>query len=275
MQTDLVTLLSDADQQAVGAARAEAADVLGQDADWGPHVGPAAGASDPASLATLIDHTILRPSAQHNDILRGCDEVIDYGFFGICVNPLWIATAARQLAGSTAAVIAVIAFPLGATPTRDKQAEALAAIGDGATELDIVASLGTLRSGDPAGYAHDIAAVVSAAAGIPVKVIIESGLLRDARERAFASCLAALAGATFVKTSTGFAYDTSAEFARPLGAAASDVAVMASAVGQVARVKASGGIRSYQQAMEMIRAGASRIGTSSGPAIVTETDVTR
>jgi deoxyribose-phosphate aldolase len=274
MQTHALAILGEADQLAIGAAQAEAAHVLGQDADWAPrHDLPATGAADPVGLAAMIDHTILRPSAQRDDILRMCDEVAEYGFFGICVNPLWVATAAQRLSRTPAAVIAVIAFPLGATPTRDKQAEALAAVGDGATELDMVASLGSLRSGDPVGYASDVEAVVSAAANVPVKVIIESGLLRDAYERAFASCLATLAGAAYVKTSTGFAYDTSAELARPLGAAAADVAVMASAVGQSARVKASGGIRSYQQAIEMIRAGASRIGTSSGPKIVAERDL--
>jgi deoxyribose-phosphate aldolase len=274
MQTDTLATLSVADQLAVDAAQAEATHVLGRDACWAQrHDLPVAGPVDPVRLAAMIDHTVLRPSAQRDDILRTCDEVAEYGFFGICVNPLWVATAARRLSSTPAAVIAVIAFPLGATPTRDKRAEALAAVGDGATELDMVASLGSLRSGDPVAYASDVGAVVTAAAAAPVKVIIESGLLRNAYERAFASCLAALAGAAFVKTSTGFAYDTSAELARPLGATAADVAVMASAVGGSAGVKASGGIRSYEQAIEMIRAGASRIGTSSGPHIVAESEM--
>ncbi len=274
MRTDTLAILGEADQLAIGAAQAEAAHVLGQRADWAPrHDLPIAGAADPVGLAAMIDHTILRPSAQRDDILRACDEVDEYAFFGICVNPLWVATAARRLSCTAAAVIAVIAFPLGATPTRDKQAEALAAVDDGATELDMVASLGSLRSGDLVGYASDVEAVVSTAPNVPVKVIIESGLLRDAYERALASCLASLAGAAYVKTSTGFAYDTSAELARPLGAVAADVAVMASAVGRSARVKASGGIRSYRQAAEMISAGASRIGTSSGPKILAQRDL--
>jgi deoxyribose-phosphate aldolase len=273
MQTDTLATLGQADRLAIDAAQAEATHVLGQDACWAPrHDLPLAGAVDPVDLAAMIDHTILRPSAQRDDILRTCDEVAEYGFFGICVNPLWVATAARRLSSTPAAVIAVVAFPLGATPTRDKQAEALAAVGDGATELDMVASLGSLRSGDPVAYASDVEGVVTAVGNVPVKVIIESGLMCNAYERAFASCLAALAGAKYVKTSTGFAYDTSAEVARPLGATAADVTVMASAVGGSARVKASGGIRSYQQAIEMIRAGASRIGTSSGPRIVAESE---
>jgi deoxyribose-phosphate aldolase len=276
MQTDALAALGEVDRLAIDAARAEAAHVLGRNIDSAPRNDfPVAGAADVTGLEAMIDHTILWPSAQRDDILRACDEVAKYGFFGICVNPLWVATAAQQLSGTPAAVIAVVAFPLGATPTRNKQAEALAAVDDGAMELDMVASLGSLRSGDPVGYARDVEAVVSATADVPVKVIIESGLLRNTYERAYASCLAALAGAAYVKTSTGYAYDTSAGLARPLGATAADVAVMAAAVGQSARIKASGGIRSYRQAMEMIRAGASRIGTSSGPKIIAERDSVR
>lgn len=269
MQAESPWSVSEAERLAISAAQDEACRVLGRHAEWAPS--PALEHPDvpsPSELAAMIDHTVLAPTARCEDILKACDEVLEHGFYGICVNPLWVATAARRLSHSPAAIIAVIAFPLGALTSRSKKAEALVAIDDGATELDMVASLGSLRSGDPVGFAKDVEAVVTAVPGVPVKVIIESGLLRDAYERSFASCLAVLAGAAFVKTSTGFAYDTSGEFPRLLGATAEDVAVIASAIGQRAGVKASGGIRTHEQATAMIMAGASRIGTSSGVQII-------
>lgn len=265
MQPERSWGVSEPEQWGISAGQRDACQVLSKRAEWAPGPAPERRTvPSPAELAAMVDHTVLSPTARREDILRACDEVVEHGFYGICVNPWWIAAAAERLSDRRAAIIAVIAFPLGALTSRSKKAEAVAAVDDGATELDMVASLGSLRSGDPVSFAKDVEAVVTAVPGVPVKVIIESGLLRDAYERSFASCLAVLAGAAFVKTSTGFAYDTSGEFARPLGARAEDVAVIASAIGRRARVKASGGIRTYEQAVAMVMAGASRIGTSSG-----------
>lgn len=211
-------------------------------------------------LASYIDHTLLKPEATPLDIERLCSEAARFKFAAVCVNPAFVALAASALKGSGVAVASVAGFPLGATTSGIKAREAKEAISDGAEEIDMVMAVGLFKGGDRGAAARDIAEVVRAAEGHAVKVIIETGLL-TAREIADASLLAADSGAAFVKTSTGFG---------PRGATVEDIRIMREAVCGRARIKASGGIRTRQQAMEMIAAGASRIGTSAGIAMIAE-----
>jgi deoxyribose-phosphate aldolase len=209
------------------------------------------------TLAAAIDHTLLRPDAVAGDIDRLCDEARTYRFFAVCVQPCWVARAARALAGSGVAVASVVAFPHGAAVPAIKAAEAARAVADGATELDVVANLGAIRAGDVRALGAEIAEVVAAARGAAVKVILETALFPDERkvEAARAACAA---GAAFVKTSTG----TGA------GATVEDVALLRRAVGDAAGVKASGGIRTRAQALALLAAGATRLGASASVAIV-------
>ncbi len=213
-------------------------------------------------LAKYIDHTILKPDAAVAAIEKLCDEAKEHGFASVCVNPIHVPLCARRLAGSGVDVCTVIGFPLGANATATKAFEAALAAREGATELDMVINVGALKDGREDFVEADIKAVVDAVAGVNpkalVKVIIETCLLTDAEKKA--ACLAAkAAGAHFVKTSTGFSSG---------GATAEDIALMRAAVGPGMGVKASGGIRNYEQTMAMIKAGASRIGASAGIAIV-------
>jgi len=211
------------------------------------------------ALASMIDHTLLKPEARPDQIERLCDEAVEYGFATVCVNGAWVALAAKRLSGSAVAVDAVAGFPLGAGTSRAKAFEAQDAVADGATEIDMVIDIGALKAGLDDVVARDIEAVVAAVgADGPVKVIIEACLLEDA-EKVRACELARDAGAAFVKTSTGFASG---------GATVEDVALMRRTVGDALGVKASGGIRTLDQALAMIRAGANRLGTSSGVQIV-------
>ncbi len=211
-------------------------------------------------LETFIDHTYLKADGTQEIITRLCQEAKAYQFKAVCVNPTWVSLAANLLQDSGVEVATVVGFPLGATTTVAKTAEASQAVSDGATEIDMVINLGYLLDGDYDSVKKDIIAVVNAANQVPVKVIIETALLNDGQKRK-ACQLAQEAGAAFVKTSTGFS---------TAGASVEDIILMRSVVGKYMGVKASGGVRNAQQAKAMIAAGASRIGTSSGIKIVTE-----
>ena len=215
---------------------------------------------DPA-IAGLIDHTLLKPEATREDIDKLCREALQYGFASVCVNPYWVPLAAQALAGSKQVkVCTVVGFPLGAASTEIKRAEAAAAVRDGAQEIDMVINVGALRSGDFETVRKDIQAVVEAShgGGAIVKVILETALLDD-NQKAIACTLARMAGADFVKTSTGFG---------PAGATAHDVALMRTVVGAEMGVKAAGGIRTLADFKTMQDAGASRIGASASVKIV-------
>jgi len=213
-------------------------------------------------IARYIDHTNLKPYATREDIIKLCDEAIQYGFYAVCVNPYRVKLAKDYLRekGADVKVASVIGFPLGATPTEVKVFEAKNALDDGADELDMVINIGALKDGDYEYVKNDIAEVVKVAhkRGTKVKVIIETCYLTD-EEKVKACELAKEAGADFVKTSTGFGTG---------GATVEDVKLMRKVVGPDMGVKAAGGIRTYEQALAMIEAGANRIGTSSGVKIV-------
>jgi len=219
-----------------------------------------AGSDVPMDLAKYIDHTLLKPDATEADIDKLSAEAVEYGFASVCVNPAWVKRAAQNVRGSGVKVASVIGFPFGATPPEIKAMEARRAIRDGAKEIDMVINIGALRSGDHELVRRDIAKVSDACheAGALNKVIIETSLLTD-EEKVMASHLASLAKADFVKTSTGFAGG---------GATVHDVLLMRETVGPKIGIKASGGVRSREDAEEMIAAGATRIGASAGIAIV-------
>jgi len=223
----------------------------------GPGVGEV-----PKDLARFIDHTLLRADATYSDIDNLCDEARQFGFASVCVNPIFVRRCAARLAASSSVVCTVVGFPLGATPAENKALEARRAIRDGASEIDMVLSIGALKSGDHAYVEKDIRTVAEAAhdGGAILKVILETALLTD--EEKVAGCVAARkARADFVKTSTGFSTG---------GATAHDVELMARAVEKKLGVKAAGGIRSAEDAQRLIAAGATRIGASVGVKIVKE-----
>ena len=213
------------------------------------------------AIAGSIDHTLLKPETTQEQIVRLCQEAVHFGFAAVCVNPWWIGLAASALRGSSVKVATTIGFPLGANHTTVKRFEAQEATRLGAQELDMVMNIGALKSRDRQSVQNDIAAVaeVAHAAGAILKVILETSLL--SLEEKILSCELSLAGkADFVKTATGF-----------FGSATTDdVSLMRGVVGDRAGVKASGGIRSAAAALAMIEAGANRLGTSSGVAIVRE-----
>ncbi|HXG91508.1 MAG TPA: deoxyribose-phosphate aldolase [Blastocatellia bacterium] len=213
-------------------------------------------------VAHYIDHTLLKPDATRDEILKICEEGVRYGFASVCINPIWVREAACALRGSGVKVCTVIGFPLGANAPDVKAYEARRAIFDGASELDMVINIGALKSGDYELVLRDIKGVVEVAheVGYICKVIIETALLTD-DEKVRACQISKEAGADFVKTSTGFSKG---------GATAADVALMRSVVGGQMGVKASGGVKDLKQAQEMIRAGATRIGASVGVKIVQE-----
>ena len=218
--------------------------------------------SDP-DLAALIDHTLLRPEATRDDIVKICREARQYKFASVCTNSYWVPVVAQELQGSPVKVCAVVGFPLGAMSTDAKVAETRAALQAGAEEIDMVQNIGALRGGDRQAVEADIAAVVEVAhrGGAIVKVILETALLDD-HQKITACQLAKSAGADFVKTSTGFG---------PSGATVHDVELMRNAVGSEMGVKASGGIRTLDDVKRMIAAGATRIGASASVRIVEET----
>ncbi|NBD11609.1 deoxyribose-phosphate aldolase [Corallococcus silvisoli] len=230
-----------------------------------PGVQTATARVDPASilkatdLARYIDHTLLKPEARAEDVVRVAEEARQYGFATVCVNSCHVATAARVLAGASAVPIAVVGFPLGAMLPSAKAFEAREAIRAGAREIDMVLNLGALKAHDYQRVHQDIAAVVEASHPIPVKVILETGHLTD-EEKVVACALSKAAGAAFVKTSTGFG---------PGGATVKDIELMRAVVGDEVGVKASGGVRSAEDAIKLLRAGANRLGASASVAIVT------
>ncbi|GAB3128268.1 deoxyribose-phosphate aldolase [Novispirillum itersonii] len=205
-------------------------------------------------LASVIDHTLLKPEATPGDIARLCEEAVRHQFKAVCVNALYLPEVARRLAGSAVAACAVIGFPLGAMPTEVKVAETRWVVAHGAQEVDMVIPVGLLKAGQLDAVRADIAAVKAACGDALLKVIIEACLLTDA-EKVAACRLSAEAGADYVKTSTGFSSG---------GATVADVALMRQTVGDALGVKASGGIRTRETALEMVEAGASRIGASAG-----------
>jgi len=211
-------------------------------------------------LAKTIDHTLLKPDATQDQIAQLCFEARKYGFASVCVNPTWVELCAKLLQGSPVKVCSVIGFPLGATMPEVKAFETQEALDHGATEIDMVINIGALKARDLDLVAKDIRGVVQTAhaCGALVKVIIEAVLLTD-EEKTIASLLAKEAGADFVKTSTGFASG---------GATVHDVELMRKAVGPEMGVKAAGGVRTYEDAEKMIRAGATRIGASAGVKIL-------
>ena len=212
------------------------------------------------SINQMIDHTLLRPSATEKEITALCQEAIQHQFASVCVNPCHLPLTKRLLVNTDVKLCTVIGFPLGANRTEIKVAETEAALRDGCDEFDMVINIGALKGGDDDKVLSDIAAVVAAAKGKCVKVIIETFFLTD-EEKIRAVRLASLAGAAFVKTCTGFNEGR---------ATANDISLMKTHAGEGVLVKASGGIRSYKQALAMIEAGASRIGTSAGVKIAAE-----
>ncbi|MET4003043.1 MULTISPECIES: deoxyribose-phosphate aldolase [Arthrobacter] len=212
-------------------------------------------------LARYIDHTLLAPDASQADVLRLCKEAAEYHFKAVCINPVWVETAKKALLGTGVLTCTVVGFPLGTHNTDVKVFEARGATMDGADEVDMVINIASARALDKAALVSDISAVAEVVheGDSLLKVIIETAMLSD--DEKVLACQAALeAGADFVKTSTGF---------NGGGATTQDVALMRKTVGSEMGVKASGGVRTREKALEMIEAGATRIGTSSGIAIVT------
>ena len=216
-------------------------------------------------LAKLIDHTLLKPNATKDDITRICEEAENYGFWSVCVNPTYVKLATEIVRGTDVRVCTVVGFPLGANVPEVKAFEAEKAVSDGANEIDMVINIGALKSHDYELVKRDIRKVVERAKtcrkDTVVKVIIETGLLTE-NEKVLACRLVKNAEADFVKTSTGF---------NASGATVQDVKLIRSTVGPNFGVKASGGIRTYSEVMKLVKAGANRIGTSSGVAIIGET----
>lgn len=222
-------------------------------------------------MASIIDHTALKPDTTEAAIRKLCAEAKEYGFASVCINPTWIPLAAELLAGSPVKVCTVIGFPLGATLTSVKAYETAEAVMAGANEVDMVINVGWLKDGRDVDVEQDITAVVAAArrtqqasgrdgSPVVVKVIIETALLTTAEKRK-ACELARAAGADFVKTSTGFSSS---------GATVKDVALMRAVVGDALGIKAAGGIRTAADAQAMIAAGATRLGASAGVQIIQE-----
>jgi len=214
----------------------------------------------PGDVAGLIDHTLLKPEASRAEIETLCREAAEFRFATVCVNPAWVALAARLLRGSGVGVCSVVGFPLGATSSDVKAYETRRVIFDGAREIDMVINVGALKSGDLRTVERDIEAVAAPCrdCGVLSKVIIEAALLSD-DEKVTACTLAKAAGADYVKTSTGFG---------PGGATAADVALMRRVVGAAMGVKAAGGVRDLEGLKAMVAAGATRVGASAGVKIV-------
>jgi deoxyribose-phosphate aldolase len=220
----------------------------------------------PRDMAKMIDHTNLNPTATVDDIKKLCEEAKEHEFASVCVNPIYVPLAAKLLEESSVKVCTVVGFPLGANTTEVKSYETRNAIKNGAQEIDMVMNIGAFKSGAYEIFKADIKAVVDAtkkagvSSDIIVKVILETCFL-DEEEIVKACEIAKEAGADFVKTSTGFG---------DYGARVEDVSIMRKTVGRDVGVKASGGIKNFEQALEMLDAGANRIGASSGVTIVTD-----
>ena len=218
----------------------------------------------PGGVASMIDHTLLKPDATRMDIESLCREAAEYKFASVCVNPTWVALCATLLRGSGVKVCSVVGFPLGATTADTKHFETRRAIFDGAREIDMVINVGALKSGDLRLVERDIESVTVPCreSSALSKVIIEAALLTD-DEKVTACTLAKAAGADYVKTSTGFG---------PGGATAADVMLMRRVVGQEMGVKAAGGVRDLEGLKAMVAAGATRVGASAGVRIVQESE---
>jgi deoxyribose-phosphate aldolase len=216
----------------------------------------------PGGVASMIDHTLLKPDATRREIEALCREAAEYRFASVCINPTWVALCARLLQSTGVKVCSVVGFPLGATTSDAKHYETRRAIFDGAREIDMVINIGALKSGELRVVERDIEAVTAPCreAEALSKVIIEAALLTD-DEKITACTLAKAAGADYVKTSTGFG---------PGGATAADVALMRRAVGEEMGVKAAGGVRDLESLKAMVAAGATRVGASAGVRIVQE-----
>lgn len=211
------------------------------------------------TLAGRIDHTLLKADATLASIGTLCSEALEHNFASVCVNTRWVPTAAERLSGSPVMVCTVVGFPLGAMTRLAKAEEARITVAEGADEVDMVIDIGGLLSADYAAVYDDILGVVAAARPVPVKVILETSMLDD-EQKAIACLIAARTGAAYVKTSTGFGGG---------GANAHDIGLMRAMVGEALGVKASGAVRTRQDAHAMLKAGADRIGASSSVAIVT------
>ncbi|WP_457631387.1 deoxyribose-phosphate aldolase [Oceanithermus sp.] len=209
-------------------------------------------------LAKYIDHTLLKPTATPADIEKLCREADEHYFYAVCVNPAFVPVARKALGPSPVRVAAVVGFPLGASAPQVKAAEAALAVAQGADELDMVIPIGLALAGDWEAVAADVRAVRQAAPGAVLKVILETGYLSEEQIKK-AAAAALEGGADYLKTSTGFG---------PRGATIADVRLLVEAAGGRAKVKAAGGIRTREDAWKMIEAGASRLGTSSGVALV-------
>lgn len=212
----------------------------------------------PIQINELIDHTNLKPEATRADIEKLCREAMEYHFASVCINPCYVSLAERLLRDSRTNICTVIGFPLGATTTEAKNMEASLAYSEGADEFDMVLNTGALKDGRIDYILRDISGVMIAAKGRTVKLIIETGLLTE-DEKVLACQLATKAGVDFVKTCTGMTRG---------GATVEDIKLIKANVDPEMEIKASGGIRTYEQAIALIDAGATRIGTSSGIAIM-------
>ena len=241
--------------QPLSAAAAQALKNLGADRIGVCH--PAKGCN---AIATIVDHTLLKPNATQEEVTKLCAEAKTYCFASVCVNPTYVALCAQLLKGSGVKVCTVIGFPLGSSTPTVKAIEARDAIANGADEIDMVINVGALKSGNDAVVKDDIQAVRDATRGRVLKVILETSLLSD-DEKVRACRMAKEVGADFVKTATGFG---------PGGATVADVALMRKTVGPLMGVKASGSIRDTGTAQQMIEAGATRLGTSASVGIVTD-----
>lgn len=215
------------------------------------------------TINTTIDHTLLKQDATSAQISQHCADALKYQFATVCIHPIWVPLCARLLKGSPVKVCTVVGFPFGTNATEAKAFETELALKQGAEEIDMVLNIGALKDGNLDVVRRDIEAVVKAAQGHIVKVILETCLLT--RDEKIAACETVVAaGAHFVKTSTGFSTG---------GATVDDVKLMKSVVGDRCKVKAAGGVRSYADVVAMLEAGAERIGTSAGVALMTQTEV--
>ena len=211
------------------------------------------------NLARRIDHTLLKPEATEAQILTICDEALEHHFFGVCINSFWVPLASRKLSSSAVRVVAVVGFPLGAAASESKVFETSWAVQNGAQEVDTVLNIGALKSGKTQLIESELKNIVSAAQGNPVKLILETHLLLES-EMKLACLLAENAGVAFIKTSTGFSGG---------GARVEDISKIRAWLSPQTQIKASGGIRSLEDALALLEAGATRLGTSSGVALVT------
>ncbi|WP_235854466.1 deoxyribose-phosphate aldolase [Nonomuraea aridisoli] len=213
-----------------------------------------------ADVAKMIDHSLLRPELTDDDVRAGCDLAARYDVASVCVKPCDVQSAAERLTGSGVAIGTVVGFPHGSSSSRIKAAEAHAAVNDGAGELDMVLNIGRLRAGEDEAVLADIRAVVESAPGIVVKVIFENAYLTD-DEKIRACRLSEQAGATYVKTSTGFASG---------GATPADIRLMRAHVSDRVKVKAAGGVRTLDVLLKLNEAGATRFGATATAAILDE-----